>query len=139
MALNTQLANATANTGANAEAALFNGGFLDIYDGAQPATADTAIGAQVKLVRLTFSSPAFAPAATGVLIANPITQGIASATGTAGWYRVLKADGTTVIADGSVGTTSSFNIQLPTVVIAAGVTVSISSYVHTVAKAAAGF
>ena len=137
MALNTQVANVAAAAEANAFAALLNSGFIDIYDGAQPANADTALGAQVKLVRLTFGATAFGTSTTGALTANAITSGTASATGTAAWFRCLKTDGTTVVMDGTVGMTAA-NLILPTVAISSGVTVSCSSFAHTVNKATAG-
>ena len=137
MALNTQLSNNTANTGANAEAALFNAGFIDIYDGAQPTNADTALGAQVKGVRCTLNATAFITATTGVLTANAITSGTATASITPTWARILKTDGTTVIMDCTVGTATS-NIILSAASFTTGTTVSISSFVHTVAKATAG-
>ena len=137
MPLNTQLTNATASVGANAEAALFNGGFIDIYDGVQPANADTALGTQVKGVRCTFGVTAFATATTGVLTANAITSGTATATITPAWARILKSDGTTTIMDCSVGTATS-NIILSAASFTTGTTVSVTSFTHTVAKATAG-
>lgn len=137
MALNTQVSNIAASAEANALATLLNSGFIDIYDGAQPATADTAIVAQVKGVRLTFNATAFGTSTTGALTANAITSGTASATITATWFRCLKTDGTTVVMDGTVGTTAS-NLILPTVSISSGVTVSCSSFTHTVNKATSG-
>ena len=137
MALNTQVSNAAAAAEANAFATLLNGGFIDIYDGAQPATADTAIVAQVKGVRLTFGATAFANSTNGALTANAITSGTASATITASWFRCLKSDGTTVVMDGTVGTATS-NLILPTVSINSGVTVACSSFTHTVNRATSG-
>lgn len=108
MALNPKRSNAAANAACDAMAALANGGFLDIYDSAQPATADTAVGAQVKLARLTFGSPAFGASALGVATANAIGSAInALATGTAAWFRVWKSDGVTAVWDGSVGTATA--------------------------------
>lgn len=104
MALNTQLAFNTADVANNAIAPLLNSGFLDIYDGAQPANADTAVAAQVKLARLTFGATAFGASASGVITANAITSGTILATSTAAWCRLLKTDGTTVVMDGTVGT-----------------------------------
>lgn len=42
MAKNTQLSNAAVNAEADALSALLNTGYLRIYSGTQPATADTA-------------------------------------------------------------------------------------------------
>ena len=130
MALNTQITNAAANAACNAIVALVNGGFLDIYDGSQPATADTAVGSQVKLARLAFSATAFAAAVNGVATANAITQdSAADATGTAAWYRACKSDGTAVF-DGTVGT-GTHNLVLSTTAIVAGAVVSVTAFTFT--------
>lgn len=133
MALNPKFTNLAVNTKVDALAALLNGGFLDIYDGTQPSTADTAIGAQVKLARLTFNATAFGAGSAGVAEANAITQDTAAdATGTATWFRALKSDGTPVF-DGSVGT-SGANLNLNSVAISAGAAVSCSSFTLTESK-----
>lgn len=138
MALNTQLSNAGVNAEADALAALLNTGYLRIYDGTQPATADTAVGAQVLLAELRFGATAFGAAVAGVLTANAITaDSSANATGTAAWFRALKSDGTTAIMDGTVGTASA-NMIIATTSIAAAQTVSCSSFTHTLQKATSG-
>jgi hypothetical protein len=115
-------------------AVLANSGFLRLYDGAQPATADTAVGAQVLLAELTFGSPAFGAASGGVAAANAIAQDTtANNSGTASWFRVLKSDGSTVLFDGSVGT-SSANLVLNSTAISAGVAVSVTSLTFTASK-----
>ena len=134
MAENLKISNALANAEATAAATLFNSGYLRIYDGTQPATADTAIGSQVLLAELTFNATAFGAPVNGVLIANAITSDAsANATGTATWYRCLKSDGTSALCDGSVGTASA-NLVLNSVSISAGATVAVSSFTHTVTK-----
>ncbi len=142
MPLNTQKTNSAVNAEANALAPLFNSGFLDIYSGTQPATGDTAIGAQVLLASLTFNATAFPAAVAGVLTANAITNGTGTAGAGAGttatWFRAFQSNHTTAILDGSVGTATS-NLILNTTTISTGLTVSCSSYVHTVAKSTAGF
>ena len=65
MALNTQLSNSAVNTEADALGPQLNTGYLRIYDGTQPATADTAIGAQVLLAELRFNATAFPAAVAG--------------------------------------------------------------------------
>lgn len=134
MALNLKMANAGVNAEANALAAELNNGYLRIYDGSQPATADDAIGGQVLLAELRFGATAFGAAAAGVITANAITpDSSANATGTATWYRCLKSDGTTPVMDGSVGT-SSANLILNSVAISSGAEVSVTSFQHTVTK-----
>lgn len=109
-------------------AALLDSGYLRIYDGAQPATADTAISGQVLLAELRFNATAFGAGALGVAAANAITQdSAANASGTATWFRALKSDGTTVVLDGTVGTSSS-NLDLNSVAISSGAAVSVSAF-----------
>ncbi len=133
MALTPKLSNAGANAAADATCALLNGGYLDIYDGVQPATADTAVGAQVKLARLTFGTPAFSAAAGGVATANAIgADASADATGTASWFRACTAGGAAVF-DGSVGT-SGANLNLNTTSIAITGNVAVSSLTYTQSK-----
>lgn len=127
MALNTRISTVAANAQLDALAPLANDGYIRIYDGSQPATPETAIGAQVLLAELRFGVTAFAAAASKQIVANAITDdSSANATGTATWCRILKSDGTTVLWDGSVGT-SSANIILNSVAISAGARVSISA------------
>lgn len=138
MALNSQVSDVGAAAEANAFGPLFNTGYLRIYSGSQPANADTALGAQVLLATLRFNATAFPASTNGVLTANAITSDTnAVAGGTASFFRAFKSDGTTVLMDGTVGT-SAANMILPTTTISAGQTVSCSSFVHTIQKATAG-
>src|SRR4051812_32376973 len=108
MAHSPSLANVAANAAADAVTALLATGYLRIYSGTQPTNADTAIGAQVLLAELRFGATAFAASVAGVATANAITSDAAAdATGTAAWFRALKSDGTTVVFDGSVGTSGA--------------------------------
>jgi len=134
MALTPKLSNAAASAAADAVTALLANGYLRIYDGTQPATADTAISTQVLLAELRFGATAFAAASNGVASANAITaDSSADATGTATWFRALKSDGTSVVFDGSVGT-SGANLNLNSVAISAGAAVSVSALTYTQSK-----
>lgn len=134
MALTPKLSNAGANAAADATCALCNSGFIDILDGSQPATADTAITTQVKLAGLTFSATAFGAAAAGVATANAIgSDASADATGTATWFRAYKSDHTSAVFDGSVGT-SGCNLNLSSVSIIATGSVAVSSFTYTQQK-----
>jgi len=134
MPLSPRLSNAAANAAVNAITDLLGNGYLLIYDGAQPATTDTAITSQVLLAELRFASPAFGAASGGAATANAITgESSANATGTATWFRALKSDGTTAVFDGSVGVSSS-NINLSSTSITAGDSVEISSFTYTQSK-----
>jgi hypothetical protein len=137
MAKNTQLTNLVVNTQADATDVLANSGLLRIYDGTQPANADTAITTQTLLVTLTMNATAFGAAVAGVTTANAITSGVAVAAGTATWFRLLKSDGTTVLWDGSVDT-SNANLVIPSTAIAVGITVSATAFTHTINKSTAG-
>jgi len=102
-------------------------GLLRIYDGTQPADADTALGAQVKLAELALSATAFAAAASGSIVANTIADDTsADATGTATWATFTTSAGVRVL-DVSVGTAGA-DINLNSVAIAVGAKVSVTSY-----------
>lgn len=138
MAKNTQLTNLVVNAQADAITALLTNGTCKIYDGTQPATADTALSANNLLATLTFQATAAPAAAAGVITFNALTAGTAGATGTATFFRCFKADGTTVVFDGSIGTATA-NMILGTVSIVSGASVTSTSFTHTVAKSASGF
>ena len=59
-----------------------NGGTIQIYAGAVPASADTALTGQTVLGSPAFSATAFGAAAAGSMSANPFTQ--PNAVGTSG-------------------------------------------------------
>lgn len=129
MALNPKLGVAYRNAALDLILANADNGFLDIYDGTQPADADTAVGSQVKLAHLPMSADAFAAASGGAANANTISNATALASGTATWYRLTKSDGT-AIHDGSVGT-SGANLNLNATSIVVGATVAVSSFTVT--------
>ena len=107
------------------------GAKIRIYGGARPANVDTAIGAQPLLAELIGNATAFGAVASGALTAAAITGDTsADATGTATWFRVFKADGTTACVDGDVGT-SGADLNLSSTSITAGQAVGISSFVIT--------
>lgn len=109
-----------------------NSGKLKIYSGTQPTDGDTAIGAQVLLATLVMNATAFsAPSGTAstiqTLTAGAITSDTnAAATGTAVWFRLTKSDSTTLIMDGTVGT-SGCDLTINSTAITSGATVSASA------------
>lgn len=115
----------------DAACAKLNGGTIKVYSGSQPALNGSAGG--TLLATLTFSATAFAASTasggTVTAIANAITSGSAAATGTAG-YCVLSDSSGNVLATGTVGT-SGANLNLSTLSITSGVTVSCSSFTIT--------
>lgn len=134
MSLNPKRTNAAANAACDAMAALVNSGYLRVYDGSQPATADTAIGAQTLLAELTFANPAFGAAVAGVATANAIgSDASANASGTATWFRTFKTDGTTPVWDGTVGV-SGCDLNLAADVIGIGVVVAVTDLTLTESK-----
>lgn len=135
MPLNLKLSNAAVNAEADAFSDQLDNGYLRIYDGAQPTNADTAVGAQVLLAELRFNATASPAAVAGVITFSAFTSDAsANNTGTAAWYRALKADGTTAVMDGSVGTATS-DLILNSVAISSGAEVSITAWTHTLPKA----
>ena len=141
MALNTQLANATVNGQGDNLSARLNSGFLRIYDGTQPATADTAVSTQVLLAELTFNATAAPATVNGLITFNAITSdSSANATGTPTWFRAVQSNGTTVVMDGSVGA-SGANLNLSGLTggqIIIGGTVAVSSFTHDVLNSSSG-
>lgn len=134
MAVNLKMADAAVNAEANALAALLNSGYLRVYDGSQPATADTAITSQVLLAELRFGATAFGAAVSGVITANAISDDTdANATGTAAWFRCLESDGVTPVLDGNIAT-SAANFVINTTSIVIHSDVAVTSFVHTVTK-----
>lgn len=134
MALNPKLSNASANAAADAVARLLDTGYLRIYSGTQPADADTALSGNTLLAELRFNATSAPAAVAGVLTFNAIAADTsADATGTATFYRAFKSDGTTVVTDGSVGT-SGANLNLNSVAIQIGAQVSVSSFTYTQSK-----
>jgi hypothetical protein len=134
MANNPKFANVTVNAEADALARLLDNGYLRIYSGSQPTNADTALGAQVLLAELRFNATSAPAASAGVLTFSAITSDTsADATGTAAFYRALKSDGTSVVMDGSVGT-SSADLVLNSTAIQSGAQVDVTSFAVTVSK-----
>lgn len=132
MANNLKLSSTAVNAEADALSDLLDNGYLRIYDGTQPANANTAITSQVLLAELRFNATAAPAASGGVLTMNAITQdSSANATGTATWFRALKSDGSTVVFDGSVST-SGADLNLGSTSITSGASVAVTSMTFTV-------
>lgn len=114
----------------------------------QAAGSPTAIGTNLTLTApptTTGASPpsvnttgafAIATASAGLVTgsANAITSGTAGNTGTAGYHVLQKSDGVTIVATGSVGT-SNADLNMNTLSVVSGNTVSCSSYLVTEAEA----
>lgn len=110
-----------------------NAGLLRIYDGTRPANG-AAVTTQVKLSEHTLGSPFASGAASGVLTPNLPSNVNALVNGTASWYRIVKADGTTFVEDGGVGTSAQPCIVNSTAFLS-GVPVVVTSLVTTAGNA----
>jgi hypothetical protein len=131
MALNPHVSDPAANAAANAVAALLNNGYLRIYSGTQPASANDPLSGNTQLASLVFSATAFASASGGIVTANSITSDPSTVAGTATWFRCYNSNGTTAVIDGSVGT-SGADLNLNSVTITAGATMAITAFAYTV-------
>jgi len=108
MALNLNLSVAIRNGGLDAiTTAIGASGKLRIYDGTQPVTVATALGAQVLLADLALSATSAPAASSGVLTFNAISNDAsADNTGTASWGSLLTSANVRV-ADFTVGTSGT--------------------------------
>lgn len=129
MATNLKLSIVARNAKLAALSTLANTGYIRVYDGSQPASPETAVSSQVKLVELRFNSTAFAAPSGGSMTANAIVKATIITSGTAAWFRVLQSDGTTVLWDGSVGTSASDLIS-NSVALSSGADFTISSLTY---------
>lgn len=122
----------TVEASVNAVAALLNGGTLKLYTGTQPALDGAVTG--TLLATLTFGGTAFgsSTAASGTVTAtaNAIASGTAGNTGTAGYF-VVEESGGTVVATGTVASPSGGDLNLSTLSIVSGATVSCSAFTIT--------
>lgn len=119
------------NAKADALCDLLDTGYLRVYAGTRPATADDVVGGATLLAELRFSATAFGAAVAGVATANAITDdATADATGTAAWFRTLKSDGTTAVFDGNVATADA-DLILNSVAIQVGARVVGTSLTYT--------
>lgn len=123
--LPTATQNAMANAMADRVDAGGAAGTIEIYSGAQPATANDAATGTL-LATFTLPYPAFGDASGGVanLLGVPLST-TGSAAGTPGWFRAKDSTGATAF-DGSVGT-SGAQLNLNTTSITAGGQVQITS------------
>ena len=144
--LSTQLRNNLA--GATGFAATFANGYIEVYSGTQPATADAAVTGTL-LGTITLASGAFTPgvatngltfaaAAGGAVSKSGVWSMNGVAAGTAGWFRLktnAEAVGgilSTTLArlDGSVAV-SGADMNLSNIVIAIGAPTTVDSFTWT--------
>lgn len=107
-------------------------GQIKIYTGSQPANPQTAASGTLLATINLHTPPSFGSASTGTITADTIANVTVAASGTAGWFRLLDRDGTT-IADGQVTATGGGgDMTFDNVAFVAGGTVSITSFTITV-------
>ena len=116
-----------------------NNGYIRIYDGVEPATANTSLSGNNVLAELRFSATSFGtPSTSGadrVIAANSISQDdAANATGTATFFRVFQSNGTTIVFQGTVGTSGQqLNLASTSIVVEGPVQVSSMTYTQPTA------
>ena len=102
-----------------------SGAIIHIYQGTQPADANTSVGAATLLVSLTVTG-GFGTDTDGTITLSSVANGTAVATGTAQFFRITKSDNSTVVMDGTVGLTGC-DMNLNNTSIATTQVVSITS------------
>lgn len=121
---------AALNAEADAVCARVDGGWLRIYNGAQPESPDAAVTNQDLLAELAYGAPAFATAEDGAASANAIdADDSAGMSGTASWFRAVSMAGDAVF-DGSVGTSEHFDLRLGSTAIEAGARVLVETQIY---------
>lgn len=125
-----QFSTACLNGRANAiTTAVGNGGFLEIFTGAAPASCGTATSG-TKLCSLPLGTPFAAGAGGGAISPTLPTTQNALASGTAGYWRIFQSDDATCVLQGSVGT-SGADLNLNTLALVSGGPVQITAFTIT--------
>lgn len=129
MRLATRISQAAQDAALDTFTALLDGGHIEIRTGSQPTNPDTAASGTL-LATLTLNNPAFSAASAGV--ANGLLSGVtatAVASGTAGWCRAYTS-GSAAVMDGSCSASGGGgDVQLNSVAITSGQTVTADSWV----------
>jgi hypothetical protein len=112
----------------NAVTALLNSGFIQVYSGAQPGEDGAVTG--TLLATMTFGATAFGASSGGIAVANAIGSATAVASGTAGYFALVKSDASTVVATGLISTAGA-DLNFSSVSVSTGATVSCSSFTIT--------
>jgi hypothetical protein len=138
MAHDLKISNALAIIEADAAKVRFNNGYLRIYQGTKPASADDTPTGCTLLAELRFAATAYVSQVNGLITMAALTpEDSALAGGTADWYRALESDGTTPIADGTCGLGGGgYDCEMATTTIVIGQEVSCTTFTHQVRKGA---
>ena len=101
-----------------------NNAKINIYQGTIPVTANDPITTQTLLVTLTVNG-VFGTDTDGTLTLDSVNPGNAVSGGTMQFFRITQSDGTTVVMDGTVGTSGAdMNFDTTTVAITQQVNIS---------------
>ena len=132
------LANASAIAALDAVVDLIDAGagagVVNIYDGTEPADADTALSGNTLLASITLNDPAFGAASDNtpgaIAAANglPVTDTSADATGTASFFRVLDSDSNVIMQGDVTATAGGGDMEINSTSIVAGAAVRITTF-----------
>jgi hypothetical protein len=81
----------------------FSAGHLKVWSGSAPGVENAATGTLL----IDWTLNATNNTSNGVITLGAVSNVNASATNTAGYFRITKADGTTAVAEGDVGTSAA--------------------------------
>lgn len=98
--------------------------------GASAGTLVFQTSGDVEVATLTFSDPAFGAAASGIITANTINDDTNATGGTVAKFRIFDSDATEVLSGTVTATGGGGDIELSSVSIGAGDTVSMSSLTY---------
>lgn len=114
----------------------FNSGLLRVYDGAPPADANAALGAQNLLAEITLPADAFGVPTTGVVAKSGTwdDQNI-NASGTAAWFRLLNATQARVLQGTVTATAGGGDMEVDDVNFVAGGVFTVTAFTVTMPAA----
>lgn len=98
--------------------------------GAAAGTLVFQTSGDVEVATLTFSDPAFGAAASGVITANAITDDTNATGGTVAKFRIFDSDSVEILQGTVTATGGGGDIELSSVSVGAGDTVSMSSLTY---------
>lgn len=135
---NLRLSDIAANAAVEAVGKLLDGGWIDIYEGTQPATANSPLPTGTKLLAsVQFANPAFqAPEGGRATSAPLLPDHDAAQTGRPQWYRLYRADHATPVQDGDIASAAPSVMRLRALLIAQHSQVFVDSFVLVMPKEA---
>lgn len=105
-------------------------GKVRVYTGTQPASADTAVTGTL-LVDIALADPAFGAWSAGAASASNPAAVNATATGTAGYFRVLDSNNVTVMDGAVTGTGGGGEMEVSTTAFVSGTPIDITAWTLT--------